>query len=137
MATLSDNVVTHLWTYGWRRVMTKSRWAPKTPLALATPNRNRGVGFTYEERRTLGLAQRVIQNMLDTSAKAVAHQPDPTSPGAGLLPDMTNLRVVSAMVAEAAYHSAVADGVATKRHDSVVQAILDAMSVPEHQAEIQ
>ena len=105
--------------------------------ALATPSRSRGMGFTYEERHTLDLAQRVIQNILDTSAKAVAHQPDPTSPGAGLLPDVTNLRAVSAVVAEAVYHAAVADGVATKRHDSVAQAILDAMWVPEYQAEIQ
>ena len=82
-------------------------------------------------------AQRVTQNMLDASAKAVARQADPTSPGAGLLPDVTNLRAVSAVVAEAVYHAAVADGVATERHDSVVQAILDAMWVPEYKAEIQ
>jgi malate dehydrogenase (oxaloacetate-decarboxylating) len=75
--------------------------------------------------------------MLDASAKAVARQADPTSPGAGLLPDVTNLRVVSAVVAEAVYHAAVADGVATKRHDNVVQTILDAMWVPEYKAEIQ
>jgi malate dehydrogenase (oxaloacetate-decarboxylating) len=80
---------------------------------------------------------RVTQNMLDASAEAVARQADPTSPGAGLLPDVTNLRVVSAVVAEAVYHAAVADGVATKRHDNVVQAILDAMWVPEYKAEIQ
>jgi malate dehydrogenase (oxaloacetate-decarboxylating) len=82
-------------------------------------------------------AQRVTQNMLEASAKAVARQADPTSPGAGLLPDVTNLRVVSAVVAEAVYHAAVADGVATKRHDNVVQAILDTMWVPEYKAEIQ
>ena len=82
-------------------------------------------------------AQRVTQNMLDASAKAIARQADPTSPGAGLLPDVTNLRAVSAVVAEAVYHAAVADGVATKSHDSVVQAILDAMWAPEYKAEIQ
>jgi malate dehydrogenase (oxaloacetate-decarboxylating) len=75
--------------------------------------------------------------MLDASAKAVAHQADPTSPGAGLLPDVTNLRVVSAVVAEAVYHAAVADGVATNKYDNVVQAILDAMWAPEYKAEIQ
>ena len=50
---------------------------------------------------------------------------------------MTNLRTVSAVVAEAVYHAAVADGVATKSHDSVVQAILDTMWAPEYKTEIQ
>jgi malic enzyme len=60
--------------------MTMSDCAPKTPLALATPSRNRGV---------------------------------------------------------AVYNAAVEDGVATKSRDNVMQAILDAMWVPEYQAEIQ
>lgn len=81
-------------------------------------------------------AQRVTNSMLDASAKAIAHQADPTSPGAGLLPDMTNLRAVSAVVAEAVYRAAVADGVATKRYDDVVQAILDTMWVPEYTADV-
>jgi malate dehydrogenase (oxaloacetate-decarboxylating) len=75
-------------------------------------------------------ARRVTNNMLDASAKAVARQADPTTPGAGLLPDVTNLRTVSAAVAEAVYHAAVHDGVATKKYDDVVQAILDTMWVP-------
>jgi malate dehydrogenase (oxaloacetate-decarboxylating) len=29
--------------------------APKNPPALTTPSLNRGVGFTHEQRRTLGL----------------------------------------------------------------------------------
>jgi hypothetical protein len=65
MAMQSGNVVTHVWTYRWRRVMTMSgckHWLPR---------------------------------------------------------------------------AAVADNVATKRHDSVVLAILDTMWVPEYQAEIQ
>jgi malate dehydrogenase (oxaloacetate-decarboxylating) len=81
-------------------------------------------------------AQRVTNSMLDASAKAIAHQVDPTSPGAGLLPEMTNLRAVSAVVAEAVYHAAVADGVATKTYDDVVQAILDTMWVPEYTADV-
>jgi malate dehydrogenase (oxaloacetate-decarboxylating) len=43
-----------------------------------------------------------------------------------------DLRAVSATVAEAVYHAAVDDGVATKKHDDVVQTILDAMWVPEY-----
>jgi malate dehydrogenase (oxaloacetate-decarboxylating) len=75
-------------------------------------------------------AERVTNGMLDAAAKAVAHQADPASPGASLLPDVANLRATSAVVAEAVYHAAVDDGVATKNRDNVVQAILDGMWVP-------
>jgi hypothetical protein len=33
--------------------------APKTPLVLATPGLNRGMGFTHEERQKLGLTGRL------------------------------------------------------------------------------
>ena len=49
---------------------------------------------------------------------------------------MTNLRAVSAVVAQAVYHAAVADGVATKTYDDIVQAILDTMWVPEYTADV-
>jgi malate dehydrogenase (oxaloacetate-decarboxylating) len=81
-------------------------------------------------------AQRVTKNMLDASAKAVARQSDPTTVGAGLLPDVTNLRAVSAAVAEAVYGAAVHDGVATKKCDNVAQAIVDTMWVPEYKDDI-
>jgi malate dehydrogenase (oxaloacetate-decarboxylating) len=77
-------------------------------------------------------AQRVTKKMLDASAKGVARQSNPTAPGAALLPDIKDLRAVSAVVAEAVYHAAVADGVATKTHDDLVQAILDTMWLPEY-----
>jgi malate dehydrogenase (oxaloacetate-decarboxylating) len=77
-------------------------------------------------------AQRVTKGMLDASAKAVARQSNPTAPGAGLLPDIEHLRPVSAVVAEAVYYAAVADGVATKTTDDVVQAIHDSMWLPEY-----
>jgi malate dehydrogenase (oxaloacetate-decarboxylating) len=51
-------------------------------------------------------------------------------PGAALLPDVGDLRAVSATVAEAVYHAGVDEGVATKKHDDVVQTILDTMWVP-------
>jgi malate dehydrogenase (oxaloacetate-decarboxylating) len=78
-------------------------------------------------------AQRVTNRMLDAAAKAVAGHADPTTPGAALLPDVKNLRAISAVVAEAVYHAAVADGVATKTPDSVVQAILDTRWLPEYE----
>jgi malate dehydrogenase (oxaloacetate-decarboxylating) len=62
--------------------------------------------------------------MLDAAAKAIAQQVDPTFPGSGLLPDVTNLPQVSVHVAEAVYHAAVADGVATKTYDDVAAAIV-------------
>jgi malate dehydrogenase (oxaloacetate-decarboxylating) len=82
-------------------------------------------------------AQRVTNGMLDAAARAVARHADPTTLGAALLPDVKNLRAISAAVAEAVYHAAVNDGVATKTPDSVVQAILDTMWTPEYKAEIQ
>jgi malate dehydrogenase (oxaloacetate-decarboxylating) len=77
-------------------------------------------------------ATRVTKNMLDAAAKAVAGQANPTGHGASLLPDIAKLRAVSAAVAEDVYHAAVADGVATKTHDSAVQAILDTMWLPKY-----
>jgi malate dehydrogenase (oxaloacetate-decarboxylating) len=78
-------------------------------------------------------AQRVTNRMLDATAKAVARQTDPTTPGAGLLPDVENLRAISAVVAEAVYAAAVEDGVATKTPENVVQAILDTRWLPEYE----
>ena len=77
-------------------------------------------------------AQRVTKRMLDAAAKAVAQQADPTPPGAAVLPNVKDLRAISAVVAEAVYHAAVEDGVATKKPDNVVQAILDTTWVPEY-----
>jgi malate dehydrogenase (oxaloacetate-decarboxylating) len=77
-------------------------------------------------------ATRVTKGMLDAAAKAVAGQADPFRPGGALLPDVDNLRTTSAVVAEAVYHAAVADGVATKAGGDVVQTILDTMWTPEY-----
>ena len=105
------------------------------------------VGATIEHNRTryeigqannflavgLGLgvivagAQRVTKAMLDAAAKAVAHEADVGTPGASLLPNVENLRALSAVVAEAVYGAAHADGVATKKPRNVVKAIADTM----------
>jgi malate dehydrogenase (oxaloacetate-decarboxylating) len=77
--------------------------------------------------------RRVTKRMLDAAAKTVARHADPTTPGASLLPDVKNLRAISAAVAEAVYHAAVEDGVATKIPENVVQAILDTMWLPEYE----
>jgi malate dehydrogenase (oxaloacetate-decarboxylating) len=75
-------------------------------------------------------AQRVTKGMLEAAAKAVAHEADPSAPGAALLPNVKNLRALSAVVAEAVYAAAHTDGVATKKPDNLVQAIADTMWQP-------
>ncbi|QLL05757.1 NAD-dependent malic enzyme [Mycobacterium vicinigordonae] len=75
-------------------------------------------------------ARRITQPMLHASAKAVAQQATPIAPGDSLLPDVRNLRNISAQVAEAVYQAAVEDGVATKSYDDVRQAIRDSMWAP-------
>jgi malate dehydrogenase (oxaloacetate-decarboxylating) len=70
--------------------------------------------------------------MLQAAAKAVAGQTDPTAAGAALLPNVQNLRALSAVVAEAVYAAAGADGVATKTPENVVQAIADSMWLPNY-----
>jgi malate dehydrogenase (oxaloacetate-decarboxylating) len=68
--------------------------------------------------------------MLRAAAKAIVQQANPTNPGDSLLPDVQNLRDISAAVAEAVYYAAVEDGVATKTHDNVAQAVRDTMWRP-------
>jgi malate dehydrogenase (oxaloacetate-decarboxylating) len=77
-------------------------------------------------------ARRVTKGMLDAAAKGVAGQVDPSQSGAGLLPDVRDLRAISSVVAEAVYQAAVEDGVATKTHADVRQTIRDTMWVPEY-----
>jgi len=81
-------------------------------------------------------AKRVTKNMLDAAAKAVAQQADPTQPGSAVLPDIDDLGAISAVVAEAVYRAAVEDGVATKTHDDVAQAILHTTWLPEYGREL-
>jgi malate dehydrogenase (oxaloacetate-decarboxylating) len=75
-------------------------------------------------------ARHLTQTMLLASAKTVAQQADPAATGDSLLPDVQGLRDISVTVAEAVYHAAVADGVATKTHDDVTQVIRDTMWWP-------
>jgi malate dehydrogenase (oxaloacetate-decarboxylating) len=77
-------------------------------------------------------AQRVTKGMLEAAAKAVAAEADVSTPGAALLPNVKNLRALSAVVAEAVYTVAHADGVATKKPDNLVQAIANTMWQPEY-----
>ncbi len=75
-------------------------------------------------------AEHVTDNMLLAAADAVAHQVDVSKRGASLLPPVENLRTSSATVALAVAEAAADDGVATKSHDNLVQAVEDAMWQP-------
>ncbi|GAB96206.1 malate dehydrogenase (oxaloacetate-decarboxylating) [Kineosphaera limosa] len=75
-------------------------------------------------------AEHVTDAMLLAAAEAVAGQVDPSALGAALLPEVANLRASSATVAVAVAAQAAADGVATKQHDNLVQAVQDAMWQP-------
>jgi len=83
-----------------------------------------GLGIIVARART------VTPGMLQAAAKAIAAHASPTKPGDSLLPDVQNLREISTAVAEAVYHAAVEDGVATRTHDDVAQAVADTMWTP-------
>lgn len=75
-------------------------------------------------------AKHVTDGMLLAAAEAVASQVDPTGLGASLLPPVDDLRASSAIVARAVATQAAQDGVATRTHDDLVQAVQDAMWQP-------
>lgn len=75
-------------------------------------------------------ARLLTPGMLQAAARAVVRQANPTKAGDSLLPDVRNLRDISAAVAEQVYHAAVDDGVATRTHPDVRQAVLDTMWRP-------
>ncbi|MEB3983478.1 NAD-dependent malic enzyme [Mycobacterium sp. 663a-19] len=75
-------------------------------------------------------ARLLTRHMLQAAAKAVVRQASPTRPADSLLPDVQNLRDISAAVAEAVYHAAVDDGVATREHDDAARAVRDTMWYP-------
>ena len=75
-------------------------------------------------------ASKVTDGMLRAAAEAVAGQADVSAPGASLLPAVQNLRASSATTAVAVARAAADDGVATKKHDNLVQAVQDAIWQP-------
>jgi malate dehydrogenase (oxaloacetate-decarboxylating) len=75
-------------------------------------------------------ATHVTDGMLLAAAEAVASQVSVAARGASLLPPVDNLRASSATVAVAVAKAAADDGVATIKHDNLVQAVEDAMWQP-------
>jgi malate dehydrogenase (oxaloacetate-decarboxylating) len=79
-------------------------------------------------------ASKVTAGMLLAAAEAVAGQVDVSAPGAALVPPVQNLRASSATTAAAVAQAAVADAVATRKPDNLVQAVQDAMWQPVYPA---
>ncbi len=75
-------------------------------------------------------ATRVTDHMIAAAAEAVAGLAHVDRPGASLLPDVSELRMVSATVAIAVAAAAAQDGVATRVLDNPVQQVFDAMWSP-------
>ena len=117
------------WTDGRGLVGTGTPWSPvpyegvdyligQANNALIYP----GIGLGTIVSR----AERVTDGMLLAASEAIAGLVDVSRPGAGLLPQVENLRAVSATVAVAVVSQAVADGVAQPL-DDVVETVQDGM----------
>jgi malate dehydrogenase (oxaloacetate-decarboxylating) len=72
--------------------------------------------------------------MITAAAYAVAGLTDATSPGAALLPPMTDLRMISTAVAIAVAGAADAQGVAQQPLTNPVEQVRQAMWRPEYPA---
>jgi malate dehydrogenase (oxaloacetate-decarboxylating) len=118
------------WTNGHGLVGTGTPWGPvsykgvdyqigQANNALIYP----GIGLGTIVSR----ASRVTDGMLLAAAEAIAALVDVSRPGAGLLPEVENLRAVSATVAVAVAKRAVEDGVAAADLADPVQAVQDAI----------
>ena len=70
--------------------------------------------------------------MIAAAANAVARLSDATTPGAPLLPPMTDLRTVSAAVAAAVATAAADDGLARTELTNPIQQVHEAMWRPEY-----
>jgi malate dehydrogenase (oxaloacetate-decarboxylating) len=116
------------WTDGHGLVGTGTPWAPVTYKgveyqigqannALIYP----GIGLGTIVSR----ASHVTDGMLLAASEAIAALVDVSRPGAGLLPEVENLRAVSASVAVAVASRAIEDGVAQAQLPDPVQAVQD------------
>lgn len=118
------------WTDGRGLVGTGTPWAPvsykgvdhaigQANNALVYP----GIGLGVIVSR----ARHVTDGMLLAAAEAIARLVDVTRPGAGVLPEVENLRSVSATVAVAVVEQAHQDGIADAHLTDPIQAVQDAM----------
>jgi malate dehydrogenase (oxaloacetate-decarboxylating) len=118
------------WTDGRGLVGTGTPWAPVpykgTDYVIGQANNALiypGIGLGT----TVSRAAHVTDGMLLAASEAIAGLVDASQPGAGLLPQVDNLRAVSATVAVAVAKQALNDGVAQASLADPVQAVQDAM----------
>jgi malate dehydrogenase (oxaloacetate-decarboxylating) len=81
---------------------------------------------------TVARAARITDTMITAAAEAVATFSDARTPGASLLPPVTNLRTVSAAVAIAVAQAAEKEGLAQAPLDNLVQQVHQAMWRPQY-----
>jgi len=131
----SEGIPTDLiaWTQGRALVATGSPFAPvsyggvrhniaQANNALLFP----GIGLGV----TVSRARRLSDSMLAAAAAAVADMSDATAPGAAILPPVTSLREVSAVVAKAVALAAEAEGLAEVAVDDPDAQVAAAMWTP-------
>ena len=118
------------WTDGRGLVATGTPWDPVdfkgTDFAIGQANNALiypGIGLGTIVSR----ASRVTDAMLLTAAEAISALVEVGRPGAGLLPDVENMRATSATVAVAVARQAMKEKVAQVRLPDPVQAVQDAM----------
>jgi malate dehydrogenase (oxaloacetate-decarboxylating) len=75
-------------------------------------------------------ARHVSDGMFEAAARAIASMVDTHQPGASLLPQVENMRVVSATVATKVAETAAAEGLARVRLTDVIQQVQDTMWQP-------
>jgi malate dehydrogenase (oxaloacetate-decarboxylating) len=83
---------------------------------------------------TVARARRVSDAMLAAAAAALAGLTDAATPGAAVLPPVTDLREVSAAVATAVAQAAQAEGLAQAQLDDPAKQVAQAMWTPEYPA---
>jgi malate dehydrogenase (oxaloacetate-decarboxylating) len=123
------------WTGGRALIATGSPFSPVTHQdrtyhvaqannALVFPGLGLGVAVAK--------ARRITDRMIAAAADAVAQLSDATTPGAPLLPPMSELRAVSAAVAVAVAKAAASEGLAQNEIEEPIQQVHDAMWRPEY-----
>jgi malate dehydrogenase (oxaloacetate-decarboxylating) len=123
------------WTEGRALIATGSPFAPvtlgETTYHIAQANNALvfpGLGLGV----TVARARRISDQMIAAAADAVAALSDATTPGAPLLPAVTDLRRVSAGVGVAVASAAAAEGLAQVPLDDPIQQVHSAMWRPEY-----
>ncbi len=123
------------WTDGRALIATGSPFPPLTHkrTTYVTAQANNALVFPGLGLGTIVSGARLVTDgMLAASAHAVAALVDARTPGAPLLPEVNNLRAVSAVVAERVAAAAAQEGVARVKRRDWATAVKAAMWTPEY-----